>query len=352
MLNEEKEITIDQFFTLAEDGGKYEIETPQGWKSLKDLVKKRKICSTLRLEMMDGLDDILLSASDDHLVAKFHGVSLAGSFVWTSVRDIIIGDYLQTKHGARKVIEKVGIGEHDTYDFEVDSEEHAYYSNDVVSHNTGKTVLCKILAKEINHTIIYALPDHLGRTGDIKRVCEMAKDLAPCVLIIEDIDYIAEERDHARNAGGVIELMNYLDGVQEFNNVITLATTNAQEKIEEALKNRPGRFDRVVQVPRPNAECRLRMLKTFVAKFILLDDIDWDLLVDKTDKLSGAHVKDLVKTAAMHAIREKSVDENKKAIVGMKHFKDALDEVMNIDWSTVAKMQNKSRKMGFGDEGD
>jgi hypothetical protein len=43
-------------------------------------------------------------------------------------------------------------------------------------------------------TVIYAMPDHLGRTGDIKRVCEMAKDLAPCVLIIEDIDYIAEER--------------------------------------------------------------------------------------------------------------------------------------------------------------
>ncbi len=213
---------------------------------------------------------------------------------------------------------------------------------------TGKTVLCKILAKELDATVIYAMPDHLGRTGDIKRVCEMAKDLAPCVMMIEDIDYIAEERDHSRNAGGVIELMNYLDGVQEFNNVITLATTNAQEKIEEALKNRPGRFDRVVQVPRPDKECRKRMLTTFTQKYTLEGDIDWDLLVEKTDKLSGAHVKDLVKTAVLHAIRERSIDDKKKAILMMKHFKTALSEISNVDWSTVAKMQNGSKKMGFG----
>jgi cell division protease FtsH len=214
---------------------------------------------------------------------------------------------------------------------------------------TGKTVICKILASELNYTIIYAMPDHLARTGDIKRVCEMAKDLAPCVLIIEDIDYIAEEREYSRNAGGVIELMNYLDGVQEFSNVITLATTNAQDKIENALKNRPGRFDRVIQVPTPDEDCREKMLQVFSSKFKLQDDIDWDLLIDKTDKLSGAHVKDLVKTAALYAIREKSYDEDKKAIVGMKHFKAALDEISNIDWSTVAKMQNKNRRIGFAD---
>jgi ATP-dependent 26S proteasome regulatory subunit len=72
--------------------------------------------------------------------------------------------------------------------------------------------------------------------------------------------------------------------------------------------------------------------------------------VDKTDNLSGAHVKDLVKTAAMHAIRAKSVNETKKAVVGMEHFKAALDEVMNIDWATYYKAQNKSKKMGFSSD--
>lgn len=212
----------------------------------------------------------------------------------------------------------------------------------------GKTVICKILAKELNHTIIYAMPDHLGRTSDIKQVCEMAKDLAPCVLIIEDIDYIAEERDTSRNAGGVIELMNYLDGVQEFNNVITLATTNAQDKIEEALKNRPGRFDRVIQVQRPDDDCRLRMLKNFTSKYTIKGDIDWNLLVAKTKDLSGAHVKDLAKTAAIHAIRDKSVADDKKVIVTMEHFKSAVAEIMNIDWSTAAKATGP-KKMGFSD---
>jgi len=212
---------------------------------------------------------------------------------------------------------------------------------------TGKTVLCKIIAKEINATVVYAMPDHLNTSLDIKRVCEMAKDLAPCVLMIEDIDYIAEDRDQARNAGGVIELMNYLDGVQEFNNVITLATTNSQDKIESALKNRPGRFDRVVQISRPKEECRMRMFKNFSRKFKLKDDVNWDRLVEKTDKLSGAHVKDLVKTAAIHALRARSFDKNKIAIVGMDHFTSALAEITNIDWSTVSKIQNKSKKMGF-----
>ena len=212
---------------------------------------------------------------------------------------------------------------------------------------TGKTVICKILAQELPQTIIYAMPDHLGRTADIKRVCEMAKDLAPCVLIIEDIDYIAEERDHSRNAGGVIELMNYLDGVQEFNNVITLATTNAQDKIEEALKNRPGRFDRVVQIPKPNDECRKRMFQNFTKRYILEGEISWNDLVKKTKELSGAHIKDFCKTAALHAIREKSVNEQKIAIVKMKHFDSALAEITNIDWSTVAKVQSKGRKIGF-----
>ena len=216
---------------------------------------------------------------------------------------------------------------------------------------TGKTVLVKILAKEIAGTVIYALPSHLERAGDISRVCEMARDLAPCMLIIEDIDWLAENREESYNAGAVIQLMNYLDGVQEFNDIVTLATTNNIDKIEDAVKNRPGRFDRVISIPKPNVDCRMRMLKVFTSNFIL-DGVKFDEIVGSTKGLSGAHLKDLCRTAAMYAIREQSVNENKKAIIKEKHFASALKEVNNIDFSSYQKAQSLKRKVGFNADDD
>jgi cell division protease FtsH len=212
---------------------------------------------------------------------------------------------------------------------------------------TGKTLLCKMMSKEVPGTVVYAMPHHLESAGNIRSVCEMAKDLAPCVLIIEDIDWIAENRDDSFNAGAVIELMNYLDGVQEFNDIITLATTNNVDKIEAAVKNRPGRFDRVFTIPKPNKSCRDRMIRSFMNKFIVGDDFDYANVVQNTDDLSGAHIHEICKTAALYAIRNKSVDENKKAIVSNKHMELSLDEVKNVNYSSFHKAQSKRKLAGF-----
>ena len=215
---------------------------------------------------------------------------------------------------------------------------------------TGKTMMAKVLAKEIPGTVIYALPSHMERAGDISRVCEIAKDLSPAMLVIEDIDWIAENRDESYNAGAVIQLMNYLDGLQEFNDIVTFATTNNVDKIEDAVKNRPGRFDRVIKIPPPNSSCRRRMLTHFTKDFTL-EGVDFDPIIRETAKLSGAHIKDICKTAAIIAIREKSTDENKKVIIGQTHFEKALAEVGNIDYSSYLKAQNNKRgPMGFGGE--
>lgn len=211
---------------------------------------------------------------------------------------------------------------------------------------TGKTMLAKVISKEVAGTVIYALPSHLERSSDISRVCEMAKDLSPCILIIEDIDWIAENRDESVNAGAVIQLMNYLDGLQEFTDVVTIATTNNVEKIEEAIKNRPGRFDRVINIPIPDDDCRLRMLQQFIGNF-RIENIDFARIVKITKKLSGAHMKDLVRTAAMFAIKTKSVDDHKKVIIKQSHFESALAEICNIDYSQAQKLQNKGKKVGF-----
>ena len=77
------------------------------------------------------------------------------------------------------------------------------------------------------------------------------------------------------------------------------------------------------------------------------ESIDFGDLVKKTKDLSGAHIKDLCKTAARQAIREKSIDENKIAIVNQSHFDKAIKEVMNIDYSSYYKAQRKTSKAGF-----
>lgn len=211
---------------------------------------------------------------------------------------------------------------------------------------TGKTMLVKALINETDSTIIYALPTQLQRPIDIQRVCDMAKSLSPCMLIIEDIDWIAEDRSESQNAGSVIQLMNYLDGVQEFSDIVTLATTNNEDKIEDAIKNRPGRFDRVITIPKPNKEGRAKMFARFTKDFII-ENVDVNKFVADTDGMSGAHVKDVCITAALNAIRAMSLKE-KIAVVKQSHFNTAIKEIANVDYSTAQKTQrNTKRKMGF-----
>jgi ATP-dependent 26S proteasome regulatory subunit len=211
---------------------------------------------------------------------------------------------------------------------------------------TGKTLLCKVLAKEMIGTVIYAMPSNLEKTADIKRVCEMAKDLAPAMLIIEDIDYIAEQRDENRNAGMVMELMNYMDGIQDFNDIVTLATTNAQEKIEEAVKNRPGRFDRVVQIPKPTGSLRRKMIVSFTKRYDT-SGLNITPLIKTTEDYSGAHIKHICESAAFKAIRAGHVTDTKQAIVTNEHFKEAMKDIDDEKFSSFHKAKGVIKKIGF-----
>lgn len=211
---------------------------------------------------------------------------------------------------------------------------------------TGKTMVTKILAKESNVTVLYALPSHLEHAIDINRVCEMAKDLSPCIFIIEDIDWLAENREESFSSGPVIQLMNQLDGVQDFTDIITIATTNHVDKIEEAVKNRPGRFDRTIKIPKPDDHCRKRMLEQFTKNFIL-EDINFEIIIQKTSGLSGAHIKELCKTAAFMAVFAQSVNNDGKVIVKHSHFKTALEELEDKDFSSYQKVANENSSMGF-----
>ena len=262
----------------------------------------------------------------------------------------------RTKYRPIRVIDKIEkVGHEQMQCIMVDHPEHLYLTDHcVVTHNTTAIrVVLKGLPEGI--TAILAQPSHLRFSADVKAICQMAKDLAPCVLVIEDIDWIAEDREHSGDAGKLIELMNQMDGLEDFTNVISIGTTNSLDTIEKAIKNRPGRFDRVIKISNPDEDCRRKMLKLFTKHYTITAGVDFERLIKFTDKLSGAHMSDLCRTAVEKAIEEDSYDpETKIAVLKKDHFDSAIAEVKNKDYSTYLKTKNKgeARKMGFLDSYD
>jgi len=203
---------------------------------------------------------------------------------------------------------------------------------------TGKTHLARILCQSVDCTFIWVTPKYLGRSSNVSLICDLAQQLSPSILFLEDIDLYSESRDTNANNSLLGELMNRLDGLIENHYVIVIATSNKPEVMEEALKNRPGRFDRIIDVPCPDLTGRVKMLELYV-KDILLSDVDLNIIAEKTDGFTGAHIKELVSTAIMNAIDEKQLDDQGKVIVEQRHFT-----------SNVTKVKNKQIQpaMGFG----
>jgi len=214
---------------------------------------------------------------------------------------------------------------------------------------TGKTNVCRCLAKDSSFSVLYALPtDFSPQRGGVRRICKMAQDLAPCLLIIEDIDWIAQDRA-VGNASFVMELMNQLDGIESFGDIITVGTTNALSTLEDAVKNRPGRFDRLIKVGKPDEDCRTRMIYTFTRNYVLSKDVDVKLLASVLDGLTGAHIRDLCITAALYAVKSNST-EGEKLLLEKVHFESAVKEVKDKDYSSYMKLQGSKAAFGFNAE--
>jgi len=136
--------------------------------------------------------------------------------------------------------------------------------------------------------------------------------------------------------------MNKLDGIEEMNGVITLATTNLVDKVETAIKNRPGRFDRVINIPLPDIDLRIEMFK----KFLNNADVDYEVVAEKAEKLSGAYIKEICQTAKLLAIVNGDIDSNNLAIVNDDYLLEAITEMSDKDFSQVKKYIPKN-KIGF-----
>ena len=159
---------------------------------------------------------------------------------------------------------------------------------------TGKTLLGKVLADTLAVSFMWVSPRHVETPRSFAEILELARFLAPTVLFLEDLDLFAQDRE-MRGWMGLGELMNQLDGAIDNEDIITIATTNRLEVVEKALRNRPGRFDRVLTLDEMDEACRRRLLaKMLVHATVSAEDMAH--LVAATEGYTGAQIEELANT--------------------------------------------------------
>ena len=216
---------------------------------------------------------------------------------------------------------------------------------------TGKTLLAIAVATQSEANFVSVRgPELLSKwVGEsergIREIFKRARQSAPCVVFFDEIDSIAP----IRGAGGetavtervVSQLLTELDGMENMHGVVVLAATNRADMIDPALL-RPGRFDKIIQIPLPDKESRKSILKINAEKIPTISDtndpqhVDFEKLADMTDGLSGADTAAIANTAVSLVIHEfldshpDVKDVEKKSIdakVTMKQFEEAVKKV-------------------------
>jgi ATPase family associated with various cellular activities (AAA)/AAA+ lid domain len=183
---------------------------------------------------------------------------------------------------------------------------------------TGKTLSTSYLISRLEgRTVVVLTGGALGLVGD---ACAIARDLQPAMVVLEDVDLVAQERTSMGYGATslLFRLLNEMDGIGEDADVIFVMTTNRADLLEPALAARPGRVDQAVEFPLPDADARSRLLDLF-GRGLDMALTDRTTIVAETDGVSPAFLRELVRKAALHAARAGSPS------VEDAHFRAALD---------------------------
>jgi hypothetical protein len=187
---------------------------------------------------------------------------------------------------------------------------------------TGKTLTVMYLACRMRNRTVLILT---GRgMGLVAQSCAMARALQPSMVILEDVDLIAEERTHPTMTWGplLFELLNQMDGLADDADIMFLLTTNRPDLLEPALAARPGRIDQAIEIPLPDAACRLRLFE-FYGRGLELRLTHLDRFVERTEGASAAFIRELIRKAALIA-----ADEQGEFVVEDRHLDDALNDLV------------------------
>ena len=197
---------------------------------------------------------------------------------------------------------------------------------------TGKTLLAKAVAREAQANFIATKSSDLlskwyGESEQqIARLFARARQVAPCVLFIDELDSLVPARGSGGGEPQVTErvvntILAEMDGLEELQSVVVIGATNRPNLVDPALL-RPGRFDELVYVGVPDEPGRRRILSIQTQKMPLADDVDLDVVAHRTDRFTGADLEDVVRRAGLVALRRSIASDR----VTMADFEAALSE--------------------------
>ncbi|THE64840.1 AAA family ATPase [Salinadaptatus halalkaliphilus] len=230
---------------------------------------------------------------------------------------------------------------------------------------TGKTLLAKAVASEAQSNFISIkgpelLNKYVGESEKgVREVFDKARSNAPAVIFFDEIDAIAAERGSNGDGAGVQErvvsqLLTELDGLEELEDVVVIATSNRPDLIDDALL-RPGRFDRRIHVPIPGEQARREIFAVHTEHRSLGDDVELARFAGRTQGYVGADIEAICREAAMEAAREyveavtpSALDDGVDTIpVTADHFDHAIKTTTpSVDDATKHHYEELERQFG------
>ena len=178
---------------------------------------------------------------------------------------------------------------------------------------TGKTHTVRFLASRLQgHTTFLITAEQIGL---LPEYFALARLMQPVIFVIEDADLLAKARESMHDTGQEVllnHLLNEMDGLKDDADILFILTTNKPEVMEEALIARPGRIDQLIEFPKPDESCRLRLIDLYKGN-MTLDEALTALLIAKTDGVTASFIKELMRRLAQYAIERNGNGEVAKA---------------------------------------
>nr|WP_320161060.1 proteasome-activating nucleotidase [uncultured Methanoregula sp.] len=198
---------------------------------------------------------------------------------------------------------------------------------------TGKTLIAKAVAHEAKATFIRMSGSELVHkfigegAGLVRELFQLARERAPAIIFIDEIDSVGSMRTNDGTSGSaevqrtLMQLLAEMDGFDNRGDVRIMAATNRADMLDPALL-RPGRFDRLIEIPVPDKDARLQILKIHSSKMHIAG-VNLEEIALRTEKATGAELEAICREAGMMAVRREADN------VGMVDFMDAVRKVRN-----------------------
>jgi PII-like signaling protein len=190
---------------------------------------------------------------------------------------------------------------------------------------TGKTHTVSYLVGRLPEvTVIVISGQALGR---IREACSVARTLQPAMIVVEDVDLIAEQRTFRPGEHPLLfQLLNEMEGLNSAADVTFLLTTNRADLLEPALAARPGRVDLAAELPLPDADARGQLIRLYQCGLVL-DGVDLDAVIERTEGVTAAFLKELLRKAALLAAEGDGSGEGALRVTGSQ-LTTALDQLL------------------------